>query len=54
MPLYLHKSLFGDKILTPTSVQIFGYGESPVATQERALLRFILVIDNSHRWRLVK
>ena len=31
MPLYLHKSLFGDKILTPTSVQIFGYGESPVA-----------------------
>ena len=31
MPLYLHKSLSGDKILTPTSVQIFGYGESPVA-----------------------
>ncbi|PFX16986.1 hypothetical protein AWC38_SpisGene18711 [Stylophora pistillata] len=31
MPLYLHKSLFGDKSLTPTSVQIFGYGESPVA-----------------------
>ena len=32
MPLYLHKSLFGDKSLTPTSVQIFGYGESPVAS----------------------
>ena len=31
MPLYLHKSLFGDNSLTPTSVQIFGYGESPVA-----------------------
>lgn len=31
MPLYLHKSLFGDKSLTPTSVQIFEYGESPVA-----------------------
>ena len=31
MPLYLQKSLFGDKSLTPTSVQIFGYGESPVA-----------------------
>ena len=31
MPLYLHKSLFGDKELLPTSVQIFGYGESPVA-----------------------
>ena len=31
MPLYLHKSLFGDKSLTPTSVQIFRYGESPVA-----------------------
>ena len=31
MPLYLHKSLFGDKSLTPTSVQIFGYGESSVA-----------------------
>ena len=30
MPLYLHKSLFGDRILTLTSVQIFGYGESPV------------------------
>ena len=32
MPLYLHKSLFGDNSLTPTSVQIFGYGESPVAS----------------------
>ena len=32
MPLYLHKSLFGDKSLTPTSVQIFGYGESLVAS----------------------
>ena len=31
VPLYLHKSLFGDKSLTPTSVQIFGYGESSVA-----------------------
>ena len=31
MPFYLHKSLFGDKSLTPTSVQIFGYGESSVA-----------------------
>ena len=31
MPLYLQKSLFGDKSLTPTSVQILGYGESPVA-----------------------
>ena len=31
MPLYLYKSLFGDKSLTPTSVQIFQYGESPVA-----------------------
>ena len=29
--LYLHKSLFGDKELWPTSIQIFGYGESPVA-----------------------
>ena len=26
MPLYLHKSLFADKILIPTSVQVFGYG----------------------------
>ena len=34
MPLYLHKSLFGDKSLTPTSVQIFGYGESSVANLE--------------------
>ena len=32
MPLYLHKSLFGDKSLTPISVQIFGYGESLVAS----------------------
>ena len=32
VPLYLHKSLFGDKSLTPASVQIFGYGESPVAS----------------------
>lgn len=31
MPLYLHKSLFGDKELLPTSVRIFDYGESPVA-----------------------
>ena len=31
MPLYLLKSLFGDKELMHTSVQIFGYGESPVA-----------------------
>lgn len=29
--LYLHKSSFGDEELLPTSVQIFGYGESPVA-----------------------
>ena len=32
MPLCLHKSLFGDKSLNPTSVQIFGYGESLVAS----------------------
>ena len=31
MPLYLHKSLFGDNSLTPTPVQIFRYGESHVA-----------------------
>ena len=31
MLLYLHKSLFGDRELLPTSVHIFGYGESPVA-----------------------
>ena len=31
MPLYLHKSLFGDKELLPTSVRIFDYGESPIA-----------------------
>ena len=31
MPLYLHKSLFGDNSLAPTFVQISGYGESPVA-----------------------
>ena len=31
MPLYMYKSLFGDKELMPTSVQIFGYGESPIA-----------------------
>lgn len=31
IPLYLHKSLFGDKELLPTSIQIFSYGESPVA-----------------------
>lgn len=30
MPLYLHRSLFGDKELMPTSVQVFGYGESPL------------------------
>ena len=29
--LYLHKSSLGDEELLPTSVQIFGYGESPVA-----------------------
>ena len=31
MPLYMYKSLFGDKDLTPTPVQIFGYGDSPIA-----------------------
>ena len=31
MLLYLQKSLFGDNSLAPTFVQIFGYGESPVA-----------------------
>ena len=31
MPLYMYKSLFGDKELMPTPVQIFGYGESPIA-----------------------
>ena len=31
MPLYMYKSVFGDKELIPTSVQIFGYGESPIA-----------------------
>ena len=31
MPLYLHKSLFGDKEVLPTSVRIFSYGESPAA-----------------------
>ena len=31
MPLYLHNSIFEENSLTPTSVQIFGYGESPVA-----------------------
>ena len=31
MPLYMYKSLFGDKELIPTPVQIFGYGESPIA-----------------------
>ena len=30
MPLYLHISLIGDKSLTPTSLQMFGYGESLV------------------------
>ena len=30
MPLYLHKSMFGDAELMPTTVQIFGYGNSPV------------------------
>ena len=30
MPLYLHISLIGDKSLTRTSLQMFGYGESPV------------------------
>ena len=31
MPLYLHISLIGDKRLTPISLQMFGYGESPVS-----------------------
>ena len=31
MPLYMYKSLFGAKELMPTPVQIFGYGESPMA-----------------------
>jgi len=31
MPLYMYKSLFGDKELMPTSVQNFGYGESAIA-----------------------
>ena len=31
MPLYMYKSLFGDKELMPTPVQILGYGESPIA-----------------------
>ena len=30
MPLYLYISLIGDKSLTPTSLQMFGYGESLV------------------------
>ena len=34
MPLYLHKSLFSDKELLPTSFQIFGYGESAVTNLE--------------------
>ena len=28
---FVSAQIFGDKILTPTSVQVFGYGESPVA-----------------------
>ena len=31
MPLYMYKSLFGDKEPMPTPVQIVGYGESPIA-----------------------
>ena len=31
MPLYMYKSLFGDNELMPTSVQIYGYRESPIA-----------------------
>ena len=31
MPLYMYKSLFGVKELMPTSMQIYGYGESPKA-----------------------
>ena len=31
MPLYMYKSLFGDKELMPTPVQILGYGESTIA-----------------------
>ena len=31
MPLYMYKSLFGVNELMPTSVQIYGYGESPIA-----------------------
>ena len=31
MPLYMYRSLFGGKELMPTSVQIFRYGESPIA-----------------------
>ena len=30
MPLYLHKSMFGDVELKRTTVQMFGYGNSPV------------------------
>ena len=30
-PLYMYKSLFGVNELMPTSVQIYGHGESPIA-----------------------
>ena len=32
MPLYMYKSLFRNKELLPTPVQIFGHGDSPIHT----------------------
>ena len=49
MPLYMYKSLFGDKELMPTPLQIFGYGESPIAKQLPSTPAI-----RSHRWQPVR
>ena len=45
MPLYMYKSLLGVNELMPTSVQIYGYGESPVAN----LAACIITIQTSNK-----
>lgn len=51
--LYLHKSSFGDKELLPTSVQIFCYGESPVANLGACTIIIAIHTGNSQEPQMV-
>ena len=46
MPLYMYKSLLGVNELMPTSVQIYGYGESPIANLAACI---IITIQTSNK-----